>query len=185
MSLLSIHALPVVNAELLCKRRIYSLPIESNGGVDGRWLPTHITHSTSSSHLQLESLSRCVMVLERMQCNWALIMRRPTSQLYVGIATFDAAALRTRSASYKCCNALVKWTVQSRAVRIWTIKIGFDPAANSIRIRSIKIGFDPDSVLETVRTLRVAVKWCMCRSHNMTLVHSKLQLFRKNTGNIY
>jgi len=33
-------------------------------------LPTHshITHSISSSHLQLESLSRRVMVLQRMQC---------------------------------------------------------------------------------------------------------------------
>jgi len=38
-------------------------------------------------------------------------------------------------------------------VRIWTIKIGFDPAADSIRIRSTKIGFDPNSVLESVRTL--------------------------------
>jgi len=35
----------------------YSLPRESNGEVDGCWLPTHITHSISSSHLQLESLS--------------------------------------------------------------------------------------------------------------------------------
>jgi len=35
-------------------------------------------------------------------------MRSPTSQLYVGIATFDAAALRTRSAGCKRCNALVK-----------------------------------------------------------------------------
>jgi len=41
----------------------------------------------------------------------------------------------------------------SRAVRIWTIKIGFDPAANLIRIQSIKIRFDPNSVRESVRTL--------------------------------
>jgi len=36
MSLLGVHALPVVNAELFCKRRVYSLLRESNGGVDGR-----------------------------------------------------------------------------------------------------------------------------------------------------
>ena len=108
MSLLGICALPVVNAELFCKRWVYSLLRESNGGVDGCWLPTHITHSISSSHLQLKSLSRCVMVLQRMQCNWAPVMRRPASQLYVGIATFHVAAWRTRSASYKRCNALVK-----------------------------------------------------------------------------
>jgi len=35
-------------------------------------------------------------------------MRRRTPQLYVGIAAFDAAALRTHSAGYKRCNALVK-----------------------------------------------------------------------------
>jgi len=68
MSLLGVHALPVVNAELSCKRRVYSLPHESNSGVDGRWLPTHIIHCISSSHLQLESLSSCVMVLQRMKC---------------------------------------------------------------------------------------------------------------------
>ena len=36
MSLLGVHALMVVNAELFCKRRVYSLPRESNGGVYGR-----------------------------------------------------------------------------------------------------------------------------------------------------
>ena len=30
------NALLVVNAELFCKRWVYSLPRESNGGVDGR-----------------------------------------------------------------------------------------------------------------------------------------------------
>jgi len=35
----------------------------------------------------------------------------------------------------------LKSTAQSRAVRIWTIKIGFDPAADSIWIHSTKIGF--------------------------------------------
>jgi len=49
----------------------------------------------------------------------------------------------------------LKSTARSRAVRIWTIKIGFDPAADSIRIRSIKIGFDPNSLLESVRTLLI------------------------------
>jgi len=33
---LCVHALPVVNAELFYKRRVYSLACESNGGVDGR-----------------------------------------------------------------------------------------------------------------------------------------------------
>jgi len=47
----------------------------------------------------------------------------------------------------------LKSTARSRAVQIWTIKIGFDPDADSIRIRSIKIGFHPNSVLESVRTL--------------------------------
>jgi len=94
MSLLGVHALPVVNAELFCKRQVYSLPHESNSGVDRCWLPTHITHSISSSQLQLESLSCRVMVLQRMQCNCALIMRKPASQLYVGIADFDVAARR-------------------------------------------------------------------------------------------
>ena len=35
-------------------------------------------------------------------------MRRRTPQLYVGIAAFDVANRRTRSAGCKCCNALVK-----------------------------------------------------------------------------
>jgi len=82
------------------KDRVYSLPCESNGGVDGCWLPTHITHSISSSHLELESLSRRVMVLQRMQCNWALIMCRPASQLYVGLVTFDVDTRRTCSAGW-------------------------------------------------------------------------------------
>ena len=30
------RSLPVVNAELFCKRLVYSLPREPNGGVDGR-----------------------------------------------------------------------------------------------------------------------------------------------------
>ena len=105
MSLLGVHALLVVNAELFCKRWVYSLPHESNGGVDGRLLPIHITYSISSSHL---NLSHRVMVLQRMQCNRALIMRRPTSQLYVSIAAFDVATRRTHSAGCKRCNALVK-----------------------------------------------------------------------------
>jgi len=67
--------------ELFCKVRIYSLPCESNSGVDQRWLPTQITHIVGSSCLQLESLSRRVIVLQRMQCNWALIMHRLASHL--------------------------------------------------------------------------------------------------------
>jgi len=43
----------------------------------------------------------------RMRCNWALIMRRPASQLYVSIAAFDVATRHTRSAGCKCCNMLV------------------------------------------------------------------------------
>jgi len=35
MSLLGVRALLVVNIELFCKRWVYSLPRESNGGVDG------------------------------------------------------------------------------------------------------------------------------------------------------
>jgi len=46
--------------------------------------------------------------ITKVQCNCALIMRRCTPQLYVGIATFHVANRRTRSASCKCCNALVK-----------------------------------------------------------------------------
>jgi len=61
MSLLGVHALLVVNAELFCKRWVYSLPHESNGGLDGRLLPIHITHSISSSHLKLELLSHRVI----------------------------------------------------------------------------------------------------------------------------
>jgi len=44
----------------------------------------------------------------------------------------------------------LKSTARSRAVQISTIKIGFDPAADSIRIESIKFGFDPNSVLGSV-----------------------------------
>jgi len=51
----------------------------------------------------------------------------------------------------------LKSTTRSRPVRMRTIKIGFDPAADSIRIRSTKIGFDPNSVLESVRTLLFSV----------------------------
>jgi len=134
MALLGVRALLVVNAELFCKRRVYSLPHESNGGVDERSLLTHITHNISSSHLQLESLSCCVMVLQRMQSDWALIMRRPASQLYVGIAAFDVA---TRVHAVLVVNAVthsLKSTARSRASRIWTSEIGFDPAADSIRI---------------------------------------------------
>jgi len=35
-------------------------------------------------------------------------MHRPASQLYVGIAAFDVATRRTRSACCKRCNALIK-----------------------------------------------------------------------------
>jgi len=54
------------------------------------------------------AVTPCIMVLQRMQCNWALIMRRPASQLYVGIAALDVATRRTCSAGCKRCNALVK-----------------------------------------------------------------------------
>jgi len=83
-------------------------------------------------------------------------MQRPASQLYVGIAAVDVA---TGAHSLPVVNAVtrsLKSTAPSRAVQICTIKIGFDPAADSIPSRSIKIGFDPNSVLESVRTLVIA-----------------------------
>ena len=152
MLLLGVHDLPVINAELFCKRRVYSLPCESNDGVDGRWLPTHITHSISSSHLQLGSLSCRVMVLQRMQCKWALCAGLHLSCM----SALPPLMSLLRVHALPVVNAIMcslKSTVQSRAVHIWTFKIGFDPAADSIRIRSIKIGFNPNSVLESVRTL--------------------------------
>ena len=90
-----------------------------------------------------------------MQCNGALIICRLASQLHVGIATFDVTTQRTCSAgcTVNAVTRSLKLTAQSRAVRIWMIKIGFNKAADLIRIRSIKIGFDPNSVLESVRTL--------------------------------
>jgi len=96
--------------ELLCKRRIYSISCESNGGVDVRWPPSQITHSISSFHLQLESLSHRVIVLQRMRCNWALFMPmcRPASQLYVGLATIDVVTWHTCCACRKCSSVLVK-----------------------------------------------------------------------------
>ena len=154
MSLLGIHALPVVNAELFCKRRVYSLPRESNGGVYGRWLPTHITHSISCSHLQLESLSCRVMILQR--CSVIEHWLCASAQL----SCMSAMHVATQCTCPVVVNAvmrLLKSTARSRAVRIWMIKIGFDPAADSIRIRSIKIGFNPNSVLESVRTLVWAI----------------------------
>ena len=136
MSLLGVRALPVVNAELFCKRRVYSLPRESNSGGDGRWLPTHITHSISSSYLQLESLSCHVMVLQRMQCNWALIMQGPhlscMSALPPLMSLVSIQALPVVNAIMRS----LKSTARSRAVRIWTIKIGFDPAEFSTWIGS-------------------------------------------------
>jgi len=42
MSLLGVHALLVENAELFCKRQVYSLPCESNG----RWTLTAYSHYT-------------------------------------------------------------------------------------------------------------------------------------------
>jgi len=144
--------------------------------MDRRWLPTHITHSISSSHLQLESLSRHVMVLQRMQCNWALIMRRPASQLYVGIAAFEALMSLLGVHALPVVNDVtrsLKSTTRSRAVRIWTIKIGFDPAADSIQIQSINIGFDPNSVLESIQTLILRAKKCL-PGHVWWLIYSKV-----------
>ena len=139
MSLLGVHALPVVNAELFCKRWVYSFPRESNGGVDGRWWPTHITHSISSSHLQLESLSRRVMALQRCSVivHWlcagahlSCMLALPPLMSLIGAHALPVVNAVTRS---------LKSTARSTAVRI---KIGFDPAADSIRNRSIKIGFE-------------------------------------------
>jgi len=59
---------------------------------------------------------------------------------------------------------LLKSTVWSRAVRIWTTKIRFDPAADSIQIRSIRIGFDPNSVLKLVLTLIILLTANHCKT---------------------
>jgi len=118
---------------------------------------SHITHSISSSHLQLESLSHRVMVLQRcsviehrlcagphLSCMSAL----PPLMSLLSVNALPAVNAVTRS---------LESAARSRAVRIRAMKIGFDPAADSIRIRSVKIGFDPNSVLWSVRTLRVNV----------------------------
>jgi len=41
---------------------------EADGRVDGHWPTTQIPHSFSSCHLQLESLSHSVIILQRMWC---------------------------------------------------------------------------------------------------------------------
>jgi len=78
-----------------------------------------------------------------------------------------------------------KLTMQSRAVRLWMIKMGFDPAANSIRIRSIKIRFDPNSVLEMVWTLIIMLT-PKHQSTSITLVHiiGRLPIYSYNYHSI-
>jgi len=110
-------------------------------------------------------LSCRVMALQRMQCNWALIMRKPASQLYVDMSALPTLMSLLGVHDLPVVNAVtcsLKSTVWSRAVQIWTIKIGFDPATESIRIQSIKIGFDQNSVLESVRTLKF-IKVYVCQ----------------------
>jgi len=65
--------------------------------------PTQITHSISSSYLQLQSLSSRVIVVQIK--DW---LYRLTSQLYVGLAIFDVTTRRTCSAGCKCINMLIK-----------------------------------------------------------------------------
>jgi len=61
-------------------------------------------------------------------------MRRPASQLYVGIADFDVTTQRNALLVVNAVMRSLKLTARSRAVQIWTTKIGFDPAADSIPI---------------------------------------------------
>jgi len=127
-----------------------------------RWTLTaysYNTHSISSSHLQLESLSRRVMVLQRMQCiieHWicaglhlSCMSALPPLMSLLGAHDLPVVNGVMRS---------LKSTARSRAVQISTIKIGFDPAADSIRIESIKFGFDPNSVLGSVWTLALSTQ---------------------------
>jgi len=125
--------------ELFCKRLVYILHHESNSGVDGRRLPSHITHSINSSHLHLESLSRHVMVLQRMQSiteHWLCTGRHLScmSALPSLMSLLSVHALSALPVVIAVTCSL-KSTVQSRAVRTWTTKIVFDPAANSIWIQ--------------------------------------------------
>jgi len=128
-----------------------------------RLLPTQTTHSISSSHLQLESLSRCVIVVQRCSViehwlctGWRLscMPALPPLMLLLSVHALPVVNALTRS---------LKSTACSRAVWLLTIKIEFDPAIDSIWIQSIKIGFgfDSNSVLEPVRTLMVILcQWC-------------------------
>jgi len=116
---------------------------------------TAYSHCTniSSSHLQLELLSRHVMVLQGCSVieHWlcagphlSSMSAFPPLMLLIGVNALPVVNAVMRS---------LKSTARPRAVQIWTIKIGFDPATDSIWIRSIQIAFDPNSVLELVRTL--------------------------------
>jgi len=116
----------------------------SQDGVPGWCLLSQITHSISSSRLQLESLSHRIIVVQRMRCNWALIIRRLTSELDVGLATFDVATW-CRLHALPIISALMrslKSTVQSRAVRILMMKIEFDPAVDLNLIYQDRIQFE-------------------------------------------
>jgi len=61
-------------------------------------------------------------------------MRRPAFQLYVGIAAFDVTTQRNALLVVNAVMRSLKLTARSRAVQIWTTKIGFNPAADSIPI---------------------------------------------------
>jgi len=123
---------------------------------------SHIAHSISSFHLHLESLSRRVMVLQRCSVIEHRLCAGPHLSCMSALPPFMSLLGVHALPVVNAVTCLLKSTSLSRAVQISTIKIGFDPAANSIRIRSIKIGFDPNSVLGSVRTL-VCITANLCR----------------------
>jgi len=154
----------------------------SQDGVPGWCLLSQITHSISSSHLQLESLSHRIIVVQRMWCNWALIIRRLTSQLDVGLATFDVATW-CRLPALPVVNALMrslKSTMQSRAVQILMIKIEFDPAVSSNSIYQDRIQFEFSTQICSNLSYGYLTRW---------LIHSELPegstRCAKNTDIVY
>ena len=172
---MSLHALPVVNAELFCKRWVYSLPRESNGGVHGRWLPTHITHSISSSHLLLDAVQ---LSTDCAQTHISAVCRHCRLWCRYLVST-------TRSAGCKRCNALVKvdhavygcadlndqdWIRSSRwSIRIRSIKIGSEFSirigsnlrcnANTWTWRAVNIALSIIGVSRPVQNETVATVW--------------------------
>jgi len=89
-------------------------------------------------------------------------MRRRTPQLYVGIAAFDVANRRTRSAGCKHCNALVK---VDRAV------YGCADLNDQDRIRSSH-RFDSNPIYQD----RIRSEFSARIGSNLTVNHSFLEL---------